>query len=86
MYIYNKDSGYREKASDVYESTWVKGQDIVSFESFATDVDRFSLSGSNFKNEWEKYWNTFEARFLSAYIKVNNHIRKNGRSSEGNRR
>lgn len=60
MYIYNKDSGYREKASDVYESTWVKGQDIVSFESFATDVDRFSLSGSNFKNEWEKYWNTFE--------------------------
>ncbi len=60
LYINNKTSGYREKAQSDYQSTWVSGQDIVSFEAYATDIDKFSLSGSNFKNEWEKYWNMFE--------------------------
>lgn len=60
LYINNKTSGYREKANSTYESTWVSGQDIVSFEAYATDIDKFTLSGSNFKNEWEKYWNVFE--------------------------
>ena len=59
LYINNKTSGYREKANSTYESTWVSGQDIVSFEAYATDIDKFTLSGSNFKNEWEKYWNMF---------------------------
>lgn len=59
LYVYNRNAGIRE-LSEGYRSVWEQGKDIVSFEAFATDVDSFSLAGSNFKKEWERYWDTFE--------------------------
>ena len=59
LYRYNQNAGIRER-SEGYSAVWEQGKDIVSFEAFATDVSSFTLAGSNFKKEWERYWNAYE--------------------------
>jgi hypothetical protein len=59
LYIYNKGTGLREKSGG-YQSTWVQGKDIVSFEAYATTEDTFSLAGTNFQKKWQSYWNAFD--------------------------
>ena len=55
-------SGVKEKITK-YESPWVKGQDIVTIDAFATDDDSVPISvgtGNVFKETWLGYWQSFE--------------------------
>ncbi len=55
-------SGVKEKITK-YESAWVKGQDIVTIDAFATDDDSVPISvgtGNVFKETWLGYWQSFD--------------------------
>ncbi|MDD6572026.1 MAG: hypothetical protein PUF12_06555 [Thermoflexaceae bacterium] len=58
LYIYNEDAGRRELVSDTFESNWIKGNDIVSFEVYNSTES--SLRGNVFLNIWPKLWENFE--------------------------
>ena len=62
LFHLSNTSGVKEKIK-TYESAWVKGQDIVTIDAFATDDDSVPISvgtGNVFKDTWLGYWQSFD--------------------------
>ena len=60
LYKNYRDEGARKKVIDSYESVWVQGQDISSFEVIASDLETIPTEGRYFQDLWRTYWNAFE--------------------------
>ena len=58
LYRYDEASGMRVK-TDIHESAWTRGEDIVSLEAFAADTDNIVISGGGGRawyEAWRAYW------------------------------
>ncbi len=62
LYRNDRSIGQRVRMSE-FTSAWVKGQDILSLEAYATDEESFPLSvgaGQALMDKWNGYWNAWE--------------------------
>ena len=60
LYKNYRDEGARKLVEGSFESEWVKGQDISSFEAIASTEQTISTGGRYFHDLWRSYWTGFE--------------------------
>lgn len=60
LYKNYKAEGARKKINGSFESEWIQGQDISSFEAIASDTESISTDGRYFQDLWKAYWEPFE--------------------------
>ena len=60
LYKNYSDEAMRKIVPDDYSSEWVKGQDISSFEVFATDVETIPRDGKWFQELFNPIWESYE--------------------------
>lgn len=60
LYKNYRDEGERKLVEECFESEWVKGQDISSFEAIASTEQTISTGGRYFQDLWREYWTGFE--------------------------
>lgn len=58
LFLYDNNYYNKSKLKDTYYTDFVNGQDIGSFEVFLTDEEM--VSGTNFKNTWNKYYDNYD--------------------------
>lgn len=58
LFLYDNNYYNKQRLEDTYYTNFINGQDIGSFEVFLTDEE--TVSGTNFKNTWNKYYNNYE--------------------------
>ena len=62
LYFFDRNAGARTKVVTMTRP-WTAGQDIASFEAYATDVGSFPLSagaGQPLMDAWNGYWDAFD--------------------------
>ncbi|MGN0165993.1 MAG: hypothetical protein ACI39R_07395 [Lachnospiraceae bacterium] len=83
LYKNYRDEGVRKKVNGSFESVWVQGQDISSFEAIASQEESIATDGRYFQDLWKSYWNSFENHedckigyFVSFDLKSGEHIQE----------
>ena len=60
LYKNYRDEGSRKLVEGSFESEWVKGQDISSFEAIASTEQIIATNGRYFQDLWREYWTGFD--------------------------
>lgn len=58
LFLYDNNYNNKKRLEDTYYTNFINGTDIGSFEVFLTDDE--VINGTNFKNTWNKYYDTYE--------------------------
>lgn len=60
LYKNRKDLAKRVKYGETYETAWVAGTDITSFEAIASEAAEIANNGRYFQDIWRDEWEKFE--------------------------
>ena len=83
LFLYDNNYYNKEVIEDTYFTSFISGADLGSFEVFLTDAK--VINGNNFKNTWDRYYNSYTEDLSSYKIGFNiKFILSDGTNFNGN--